>query len=184
MDVRELRQLHNIKGNKLEYLFFYRSNPKLPASVVNKTCLSQWHYSSFKINNVQYLTAEHYMMVEKAKLFNDNHIVSEIFKTSNPATVKALGRKVKNFDYYVWLRHCFDIVVTGNLAKFSQNPRLAEYLLSTEQKILVEASPCDKLWGIGLSENSNGIDNPLNWQGKNLLGFALMEVREKLRKEK
>lgn len=61
---------------------------------------------------------------------------------------------------------------------------LTKYLLSTEQKILVEASPYDKLWGIGLSENSSGVDNPLNWQGRNFLGFALMEVREKLRKEK
>lgn len=184
MDIQELCHLYT-NGEKLEYLFFFGSKSKTSnPAIINKSCFSQWYYSNFKIDNIQYLTSEHYMMAEKARLFKDYRIESEILNTKSPAIAKSLGRKVKNFDYYTWLKYCLDVVITGNLAKFSQNPKLAKYLLSTEQKILVEASPYDKLWGIGLSENSSGVDNPLNWQGRNFLGFALMEVRKKLREEK
>ena len=120
-------------------------------------------------------------MAQKAWLFKDIEIFSKILDSTDPKEIKALGREVKNFDPKIWNQHKFEIVVKGNLCKFGENQELKEFLLSSGNKILVEASPYDKIWGIGMKEGTPGIDNPTNWKGENLLGFALMEVRDELR---
>lgn len=120
------------------------------------------------------------MMAAKARLFNDQAILQEILNADNPSLAKSLGRKVKGFVRETWNEQCVSIVIAGNLAKFSQYSELADFLLATGDRVLVEASPVDKIWGIDLAEDAPNIANPLTWCGKNLLGFALMAVREQL----
>ncbi|MDF1548474.1 MAG: NADAR family protein, partial [Bacteroidales bacterium] len=115
------------------------------------------------------------------KLFNDLEIFEEIIRTTSPQQVKALGRKISNFDEKTWKANRFEIVRQGNLLKFSQNVDLKEFILSTGDKILVEASPVDPIWGIGLVKDNPNAAHPENWKGTNLLGFALMEVRDELK---
>lgn len=179
MDITELCKKYRA-GKRFKYLYFWGHKQNLPTPEITKACLSQWFASSFKVDGVYYPTAEHYMMAAKAKLFEDEQVLAEILKAKSPSLAKSLGRKIKGFDVAIWNEHRSSIVIAGNVAKFSQNKRLAEFLLSTKQKILVEASPVDKIWGIGLAENTSNIDNPLTWRGKNLLGFALMAVRQQL----
>lgn len=168
------------KDNKAPgFLFFWGHQPDKNGQV-SKSCFSQWYEASFVADGVKYHTAEHWMMAAKARLFNDQEIFEKIIATPSPATVKSLGRKVKNFDPVVWDAHKFDFVTTGNLHKFSQHPALKKFLLNTGNQVLIEASPYDKIWGIGLAANYPGIDNPANWNGQNLLGYALMEVRDQL----
>jgi ribA/ribD-fused uncharacterized protein len=165
------------EGEVLDFILFFGSIPSLNGEVV-KTCFSQWWVASFKDeNNVSYLTAEHYMMAAKARLFNDDETLAAILIAQHPKEVKKLGRNVSNFDEVTWDEHKFDIVVKGNLFKFSQNKNLKSFLLSTQNKILVEASPFDRIWGIGLGETNPIAKSLKKWKGDNLLGFALMEVR-------
>lgn len=164
---------------KLEFLFFWGHTVK---EEVTKACFSQWFPFEFKENGMSYKTAEHYMMAGKAKLFNDNEALEEILKSETPNQVKSLGRKVKNFDSQMWDEHKYEIVKQGNLLKFSQNEKFKEFLLSTNDKILVEASPYDTIWGIGMLETDPRAENPQQWNGENLLGFALMEVRDQIRR--
>lgn len=117
-------------------------------------------------------------MYQKAKLFSDKNIASEILACKSPGEVKTLGRKVSDFDIEVWDKHKIKIVVEGNILKFSQNPDLETFLLNTKQRILTEVSPVDEIWGVGLSKESTKIEDPNNWRGENLLGFALMKVRD------
>ncbi len=121
------------------------------------------------------------MMAGKAKLFNDHEILEQILKAETPNQAKSLGRKVKDFDLDIWKEHKYEIVKKGNFLKFSQNEEFQEFLLSTDNKILVEASPYDIIWGIGMLETDPNTKNPAQWNGENLLGFALMEVRDELR---
>lgn len=120
------------------------------------------------------------MMYDKAKLFGDADAMDKALQAKNPGAVKAVGRSVKGFDQAVWNENKFDLVVKANLAKFSSNDELKGFLLNTEKRVLVEASPVDKVWGIGLAEDNDAAQNPNLWKGENLLGFALMEVREQL----
>ena len=117
------------------------------------------------------------MMANKAEVFGDIDIIQHIMMASNARTIKKLGREVKNFDPAVWNEKKFEIVVQGNLAKFTQNAELRDFIISTGDKILVEASPYDKIWGIGMEESSPEVILPERWKGQNLLGFALMKVR-------
>jgi ribA/ribD-fused uncharacterized protein len=94
---------------------------------------------------------------------------------------KALGREVAGFDNEKWERHLFDIVLDGNLEKFRQHRGLRKFLLGTGDQVLVEASPVDRIWGIGLPREDKRATKPDYWRGLNLPGFALMEVREQLR---
>lgn len=163
---------------KLEFLFFWGHTVK---NEITKACFSQWFPFEFEENGIFYNTAEHYMMAGKAKLFNDQQVLEEILKAENPNEAKSLGRKVNNFDPKIWNEHKYEIVKQGNLLKFSQNEEFEKFLLSTNDKILVEASPYDKIWGIGMLETNPKAQNPSEWNGENLLGFALMEVRDELR---
>jgi ribA/ribD-fused uncharacterized protein len=166
------------KEEKLEFLFFWGHTVK---DEITKACFSQWFPLEFEENGIIYKTAEHYMMAGKAKLFNDNEILEEILKAESPNVAKSLGRKVKNFDPQIWNEHKYEIVKRGNALKFSQNEKYKAFLLSTNDKILVEASPYDTIWGIGMLEADSRAKNPLQWNGGNLLGFALMEARDELR---
>ena len=179
MDIRQLCQRYS-NGERFKYLYFWSHKQKEPASIITKSCFSQWYPSHFNIDGIDYATAEHYMMAEKARLFNDQKMLQDILNANNPGLAKALGRQITGFIPEIWEEQCLSIVIKGNLAKFSQNQQLANFLLATQQRILVEASPVDNIWGIGLSQDAPNIDNPLTWCGKNLLGFALMIVREKL----
>ena len=165
-------------GESLEFLFFWGHHGK--PDRVTKACLSQWFPASFEVDGDKYNCAEQYMMAEKARVFHDLGTWGKIMLSSSPKEIKALGREVRNFDAEQWLTVSKDIVVKGNLYKFAQNKDMLDFLKNTEDKILVEASPCDTIWGIGMSERDEGVEDPHNWKGSNLLGFALMEVRDEL----
>jgi len=165
-----------------KYLFFWGHQPNKDGSI-SKTCFSQWWLSSFDVDGITYKTAEHWMMAKKALLFNDKEIFEKIIQTKSPAEAKKLGREVKNYVDTVWLENRFEIVKEGNLHKFGQNKDLKEFLLNTNERILVEASPVDPIWGIGMAADHKEVNNPEKWQGLNLLGFALMEVRDELKNQ-
>jgi ribA/ribD-fused uncharacterized protein len=167
-------------GETFSFLYFWGHRPR-PDGVVSSSCFSQWYPAPFHQDGVTYPTAEHYMMAEKARLFGDTATAQRILRTPVPGAAKALGREVQGFVESTWNAHRFDIVVRGNMAKFSQNPSLGQFLSITGNKILVEASPVDSIWGIGLPANDARAKDPNTWQGLNLLGFALNEVRDQLR---
>lgn len=162
-----------------DFVFFWKHTDMEKG--VGKSCLSQWYMCSFVVDDVCYNCAEQYMMAEKARIFGDKEAWHQIMVSYDPMTIKKLGRKVRNFNAYVWKKNCQEVVKKGNIAKFSQNPKLKEYLFGTGDKILVEASPKDIIWGIGLAEDAIEACNPCLWHGENLLGFTLMEVRDVLR---
>jgi ribA/ribD-fused uncharacterized protein len=170
---------HINQGRPAKYLFFWGHRPTRDGSV-GKTCFSQWFESAFEVAGIRYPTAEHYMMTEKARLFGDTDTLTRIIAAPNPGAAKALGREIRNFEEKRWVEQRFSIVVNGNLAKFSQNEALAAFLLGTGERILVEASPLDTIWGIGLAADDPLAADPNTWNGLNLLGFALMEVRRLL----
>lgn len=166
-------------GKFLDFLFFWGHTQK-PDKETGKECLSQWYPSRFSFKNIEYKSAEHWMMAQKAVLFRDKDSFDEIIKAPTPKQAKALGRRVKNFGPDIWNEHKYQIVVAGNLHKFTQNSDLFNYLKRTQDRYLIEASPVDKVWGIGVSEHREEANNPYAWTGENLLGFAIMEVRDKL----
>lgn len=165
-------------GTEVKYYFFWGHTPKIPGTV-DKSCLSQWFPASFKVEGIVYPTAEHWMMAEKARLFKDEEALEKILNSDKPGTAKALGREVRNFDKAVWDAKAYHIVVEGNMHKFAQNTAMKDFLFTTGNKIIVEASPRDRIWGIGLGQE-RAAEGPHVWQGKNWLGFALMEARDKL----
>lgn len=167
------------QGLAADYLLFWGHTPK-QAGKADKSCFSQWFHSVFTVDGISYKTAEHWMMAKKALLFNDKEAVEKILAAEKPAIAKALGRGVKNFNAAVWESAACSLVVEGNRHKFSQNITLKNFLLETDRKILVEASPSDTIWGIGLTQDAAEAVNPFKWRGTNLLGFALMEVRDTL----
>jgi ribA/ribD-fused uncharacterized protein len=170
------------KGKQIKYLFFW-GHQKSKSGELTSSCFSQWWTSPFIVENVRYNTAEHWMMSQKALLFNDREIYEKIIVAKSPAEAKKLGRQVSNFDEAIWNAKRFEIVIKGSLDKFTQHKDLKEFLLNTKERVLVEASPVDRIWGIGLTVDSEKAENPKCWNGLNLLGFALMKVRDIIRKE-
>ncbi|HEP0307830.1 MULTISPECIES: NADAR family protein [Providencia] len=177
MDIKSLCKQYR-SGKKFKYIFFWGHQTK--QSQITKSCFSQWYPSPFVINNHRFASAEHFMMAEKARLFGDLETLDKIIHAPNPGAAKAFGREVRGFKQDIWDENRFTIVVAANMAKFSQNKEIKQFLLATNERVLVEASPVDKIWGIGLAEDAENIENPLTWKGLNLLGFALMEVRSQL----
>lgn len=172
--------IHEVEsGRAVKYLFFWGHQAQKDGSI-GQGCLSQWWPVSFEVDGQVYASAEHFMMAEKARLFGDEAICRQVLMARSPAEAKALGRKIMHFDDAIWNRERFDIVVRGNVAKFSQHDDLKQYLLNTKQRILVEASPVDTIWGIGLSKEASKVQDPSEWRGINLLGFALMEARDRI----
>ncbi|MEI0542281.1 NADAR family protein [Brachyspira pilosicoli] len=177
--LEKLRKDFN-SGKKIDFLFFYgHTNDK---KEVTKSSLSQWYIKDFKENDLLFNCMEKYMMYNKALLFDDKDIANEILNNNQPKAIKELGRKVKNFNDELWDKMKYKIVFTGNYYKFSQNTDLRNFLLSTKNKVLVEASPYDKVWGIKMKYDDENIENPFCWKGKNLLGFALMEARDEIKR--
>lgn len=178
-DLEALRQ-DWAAGNHHKFLFFWKPEPE-PDGSLGPGCLGQWWPSRFTIGGVEYRCAEQWMMAEKARLFGDREMLAAILKTDSPKAMKAYGRAVRGFQKEVWEARCYGLVLEGNLAKFAQDAGLRDYLLSTGERILVEASPLDRIWGIGLGKNSPDAGDPMKWRGRNLLGFALTEARDRLR---
>ena len=147
-------------------------------------CLSQLWMEDFHFFSDPYHCMEQYMMAFKAQLFDDEEIRWEILKCNDPKLCRDLGRRVRGFDQTVWDKFKYSIVLNGNWRKFSQNQDLREFLLSTGDSVLVAASPSDDIWGIRLAASSPEDQNQIGWQGQNLLDFALMEVRDELRRVK
>ncbi|MCA9708769.1 MAG: NADAR family protein [Myxococcales bacterium] len=150
------------------------------SQAVGPWVLSQWLESPFEVDGATYRTAEHWMMAGKATLFGDGATRDQILSARTPGEAKALGRRVRGFHEAAWQAHRMALVVEGNVHKFSQHPALGEYLRSTARRVLVEASPVDRVWGIGLAADHPDATQPQAWRGLNLLGFALMEARARL----
>ncbi|MBO3737655.1 NADAR family protein [Actinoplanes flavus] len=165
---------------RLKFLFFWGHQLEHDGGI-GAGCLSQWFPSPFTAEGTRFATAEHYMMWRKAVLFGDHAMAQRILAAGHPHEAKQLGGRVAGFDQRKWNEHRVPIVVAGNLAKFGGDPALRSYLLGTGDRILVEASPRDRIWGIGLSRDDDAASSPSRWRGLNLLGFALMRVREQLR---
>ena len=161
-----------------KYYFFYGHQPDQKGNF-----LSQWYQCQFIENGIHYTSAEQYMMAHKALLFKDDKIFGQIMALADPRYIKSLGRRVANYDDDIWNEHKYEIVIQGNRLKFRQNPSLLKKLLATKKHILVEASPSDKIWGIGLDKEHAKKISSREWPGQNLLGKALMEVRAELRKK-
>lgn len=170
----------SIHDDKLVKFLFFWGHTNKNNETAGKFCFSQWYPSPFEVEGVVYRTAEHWMMAKKALLFNDVEIFDKILNAKSPAEAKLLGREVKYYDDELWLQHRYEIVKAGNIHKFSQHSSFRDYLLQTAPRVIVEASPVDAIWGIGLSVDSKQIEDVNNWRGLNLLGFALMEVRDVL----
>jgi ribA/ribD-fused uncharacterized protein len=144
---------------------------------------SQWYKAPMTIDRIEYSSCEQYMMHQKALLFGDNIVADLIMQETNPMEQKKFGRMIQNFDKSIWDKNCLAIVYEGNLAKFNQNPELMEKMLNTGNRLFVEASPVDTIWGIGLHEDAENIDDPSYWQGLNLLGQALNLVKNQIKSE-
>lgn len=138
----------------------------------------QWYPSPMVIDQVQYSCAEQFMMARKAELFGDYEILEQIMETDDPAAQKALGKKVLGFDVDTWEAVARDIVMRGNFHKFMSSRRLYDCLMATKGTILVEASPTDRIWGIGLSEFDPKAYDSSNWEGRNWLGQVLTDLRD------
>jgi ribA/ribD-fused uncharacterized protein len=169
-------------GRAFRYVLFWGHHPAADGRVT-AACLSQWWACRFTLDGVDYTSAEQWMMAGKARLFGDDEALAAMLATDDPAVVKKLGRTVRGFDAARWRAECEALVTRGNVAKFSQDPALKAFLLGTGDAVLVEASPFDAVWGIGLGVADEAATDPLRWEGENLLGFALMRARHQLRAE-
>ena len=145
--------------------------------------LSNWFLSDFEKDGIMYSSLEQYMMHRKALLFDDAQTAELIMQTSDVVRIKALGRAVCNYDDTVWNGMRQIIIYEGLLAKFRQNDSLKQQLLATGEQILAECAVGDRIWGIGLSMYDERCHNMSQWNGQNLLGFALMQVRCRLAAE-
>ncbi|HWN70988.1 MAG TPA: NADAR family protein [Haliangium sp.] len=169
-------------GERPELVFFWGHQPRKDGEI-GPSCLSQWYPARFSLDGQTYATAEHWMMAEKARLFEDHETRQRILAAATPAEAKDLGRAVRGFENEAWDRARHEIVFRGNLAKFTQNPEPWRFLLGTVGQVLVEASPVDRIWGIGLAQDDPRAADPTQWRGLNLLGFVLMAVRDALDQE-
>ncbi len=168
------------RGEHVKYVRFWGHRPRADGEI-GASCLSQWWPSPFTVDGVEYASAEHWMMAGKARLFGDPEAETRAVAAKSPAEAKKTGRLVRGFDDAVWERERYALVVTGSVHKFGQNPELGGFLLGTGERVLVEASPMDRIWGIGLAADDPRAEDPAAWRGLNLLGFALMDARTELR---
>ncbi len=143
--------------------------------------LSNFEKCYIKYKGHLFATTEQAFMWEKAIFFNDHESASKILKEENPAKAKKLGREVKNFDDSKWSKVCYEIMYKINYEKYFQNTRLKNILLNTGDKMIIEANPKDTRWGVGLSAEDDRVLDESQWQGENLLGKVLMQVRDELK---
>jgi ribA/ribD-fused uncharacterized protein len=170
------------QGATVDFRFFWGHRASRTGEL-SDSCFSQWWPCQFTVAGQKYASAEQFMMAGKARLFGDDSMLEQILASEDPKKAKALGRKVQGFNEARWAAVRFELVTLGNFAKFGQDQTLKAYLLGTGSDILVEASPVDTIWGIGLARDDVRAKNPRRWRGKNLLGFALTRVRAILRGE-
>lgn len=156
--------------NPEEYTFFYN----------NRTPFSNWYPSTFTVDGVTFTRMEQFMMYRKAMLFGDRWIARQIMAIDDPAKHQELGRLVTGFNDSVWNENRVPIVTEGSIAKYEQNEKMKAKLLATDGTILVEASPSDGIWGAKMKASDPLINNKKNWPGKNLLGYTLTDVRERM----
>lgn len=144
---------------------------------------SNWYPASFfdAVTGTKFANTEQHMMWAKAMLFQNFELAMRMLQVTDPAELKKMGREVQGYDDALWTEHRLHVVTEGNFLKFSQNPKLGLELLATGDRIIAEASPVDKIWGIGLEESDPRCLDQAQWQGQNLLGLALMAVRDRLR---
>lgn len=166
----------NMSSGKDSFVFFYKASD-------DYGYMSQWYKADFYMGEKMFTTAEQFMMYMKAMIFDDHETANEILSTPDrhPSYHKTLGRSVKNFDAIKWMDKSLDVVAAGNYYKFTQNPSLMDMLMRTYGRVLVEASPYDRTWGIGYAEE-DAMANMSTW-GLNMLGTALMMVREKIKEK-
>ena len=157
---------------KEEFLFYFGPESEF----------SHWFKCEFVIQGIRFRCAEQYIMFQKAMLFGDMEIKNRILRSANPSRHRYLGKRVNDFNKERWHRNCRQFAFDANSSKFSQNPPLLESLLRTAGKSLAEASPYDKIWGIGLSIQNPKIYDRAQWRGRNWAGEALEAVRAKLLK--
>lgn len=150
------------------YFFSYKDFP------------SNFHLSSFVDNGIPFNCVEQYFMFQKALVFQDVEIAEKILLEKEPIQIKKLGRKIKNFNEFTWAAIRSDIMRRGLSLKFKQNERLKQKFLEHKGKTFVEASPYDKIWGVGLRETDPLILDKSNWRGSNLLGQLLTELVKEL----
>ena len=167
-------------GQTFDYVYFWGHRPH-PARIT-KSCLSQWFAAGFTHGDVYFPTAEHWMMYQKAQVAGDAAAAAAVLAEPSARRVKAIGRRVRNYDDRLWTARKYAVVVEGSVKKFTADPALREYLLGTGDAVLVEASPYDNQWGIGMDEaEAKQLGDPARWRGTNLLGWALMEARDRIR---
>jgi len=174
--------LKHQQDRRIRIIFFWSHEAPRDGSI-SKNCFSQWWKAAFIVDGLEYKTAEHWMMAGKARLFNDEIALRKILAVKTAAEAKKLGREVFNFVPSIWEEQKYPLVVQGNLYKFSAHPALSTFLLSTGEHIIAEASPADNVWGIGLAADHPDAGYPEKWKGENLLGYALMEVRDLLKQD-
>jgi len=166
---------HNAKGISNEIICFH--NPE-----EENGYLSNWYLSDFVADDVKFSSMEQFMMYHKAMCFHDNNIATQILATSDVAKIKTLGRLVSGYDDAYWSGVRQIVVYDGLLAKFSQNKELLVKLMATGDALLAECAVKDTIWGIGLSMKDPARLRMVEWKGTNLLGYALVMVREKLKR--
>lgn len=168
-------------GTRLKYVTFWGHRSRRDGDV-GPHLLSQWHEHPFVGDDgLVYRSAEHFMMAAKARLFGDSEAEAKILAAHTAGEAKDLGRRVTRFDEATWREHRLQIVTEASKAKFGSCRRLRDYLVGTGFRVLVEASPVDRVWGIGVDARSPIVERPSQWPGENLLGFALMATRAELR---
>lgn len=164
----ELELIQSLHERYRQYVFFHGAD----------SCFSQWFPAPFEVRGLVYGQAEQWMMAEKARIFGDEATRSAIMNAQHPKEHRNFGRAVSNFDDATWKQQRLQVVIEGNVGKFTQNPALLMALKETQGCLLVEASPTDCIWGIGLGLHDPKRWNPQNWRGGNLLGAVLTHIRE------
>ncbi|MEZ4252565.1 MAG: NADAR family protein [Polyangiales bacterium] len=166
------------RGAKLDYVFFWRPNER--EGELTKACFSNWYPTPIELDGRTWATTEHYMMFAKARIFGDEASMERIAASTSPAEAQKLGRKVSPYADEPWAAQRYFHVFRCVRAKFEQHPELGRFLRETGDRVLVEASPRDRIWGIGMAEDDAEARHPSRWKGLNLLGFVLMDVRDEL----
>lgn len=184
MKVGQARSVEQLRaaiaaGQHPELLLFRGHQPDM-AGGIDRSCLSENYAAPFDTEGERFSTVEHYLAWRKAVLFGDAHAAERILRAESPTKAKAIGRSVTPFNDEVWKAHRLEVAVAGNIAKFSAHPELADYLAQTGHKVLADASPIDRVWGIGLAADDPSAKDPQLWPGLNIMGFSLMEARSQL----
>lgn len=177
----QLNKLGFTPQSDIHFVYFWKPKTK-EKGIVDAACCCQWWRSKVQYNGTVFATAEHAMMYSKASMFNDKEAMAAILEEPHPWTAKAIGRQVRNFVAAQWDEVGYQTVRDINLAKFKQDKRLTAWMKTLPKNtVFVEASPLDRIWGIGLEDDgTTDLTNFANWQGQNKLGFAITEVFQEL----